>query len=186
MEEELINEADDIKYLKRLVVQNMLLIFVIVIIAILGVLFLVYCYYNVEHKYDNFTCALTEMTSTEIEGFNSQFTIYGGKQTGNKLKALIGTLIANANTYEDDSEKCPTVAVMNDNNEIAYLAHYASINNSNITYEGIQKIYIDNLAIIRNSLQNKNYYSVEFEYKEKGLINTIIITGEIKGLNERK
>ena len=186
MEEELINEENDLKYFKRLVIQNMLLIFAIVIIVIFGVSFLVYIFYIEEHQFDNFICDISEMNPREIESFNSKFTTYDGKQTGAKLKSLIGTLIANANTYEDDSEKCPTVAVMNDNNEIAYLAHYASINNSNITYEGIQKIYIDNLAIIRNSLQNKNYYSVEFEYTEKGLVNTIIITGEIKGLNERK
>ena len=75
---------------------------------------------------------------------------------------------------------------MNENNEIAYLAYYDKINNSNITNENLQKIYIDNLALLRETLQNKSYYSVEFEYTEKGLVNTIIITGEIKGLNERK
>ena len=135
---------------------------------------------------DNYTGVLPQMSSTEIEGFNSQFINYEGRQTGNKLKALIGTLIANANTYEDDSEKCPTVAVMNDNNEITYLAYYVSLNNSNIAYEELQKIYIDNLAIIRNELQNNNYYSVEFKYTERGLINSIIITGTINSLNKGK
>ena len=66
------------------------------------------------------------------------------------------------------------------------LAYYVSLNNSNIAYEELQKIYIDNLAIIRNELQNNNYYSVEFKYTERGLINSIIITGTINSLNEGK
>ena len=181
MEEELINEENDLKYFKRLVIQNMLLIFAIVIIVIFGVSF----FYIEEHQYDNFTCDISEMNPREIESFNSKFTSYDGKQTGAQLKSLMGMLISNGNTYVEDSEYCPTVVVMNENNEIAYLAYYGKINNSNITNESLQKIYIDNLALLRETLQSKSYYSVEFEYTEKGVVNTIIITGKIKGLNER-
>ena len=42
--------------------------------------------------------SLTQMNTQEIEAFNSQFTIYGGQQTGAKVKTMVGTLIANANT----------------------------------------------------------------------------------------
>ena len=187
-EEILIDKDDDIKYLERLVSQNTFLMILIVIVAIFPLSFICFsAYIDMNNSNtDNYTGVLPQMSSLEIEAFNSQFINYEGRQTGNKLKALIGTLIANANTYEDDSEKCPTVAVMNDNNEITYLAYYVSLNNSNIAYEELQKIYIDNLAIIRNELQNNNYYSVEFEYTERGLINSIIITGTINSLNEGK
>ena len=85
MEEELINEENDLKYFKRLVIQNMLLIFAIVIIVIFGVSF----FYIEEHQYDNFTCDISEMNPREIESFNSKFTTYDGKETGAQLKSLM-------------------------------------------------------------------------------------------------
>ena len=111
--------------------------------------------------------SMNQLSTQEIEAFNSLFMIYGGEQTGTKLKALLGTLIANANTYSNDIEKIPevTAEVLEGEEKTAKRPEEA----------GETEEYISVLAEIRNKFENKHAYSVEFEYSDGGLMNKIII-----------
>ena len=180
-EEILIDKENNINYLERLVSQNMFLIMLIVIVVISALLFWKNAYMN-----GNSSCAITERNPQEIESFNSQFTFYGGTQTGAKLKSMIGTAIANSNIDESDTDRLPTVIVKNDENKIEIQAYCIKESSINGIIECSVYFYINNLSLIRNRLINKNKYLVEFDYTEKGLINSIIITGTINSLNEEK
>ena len=181
-EEILIDKDNDIKYLERLVSQNTFLMILITIIVISGLLIFAYIFMD-DSEIDNYSCSLTQMSTQEIEAFNSQFTIYEGRQKGAKLKSLIGTLISNANTYSDDFEKIPAI-IVKDKNKIIYMASFIKVDNED--NENPVDFYVSNLAFLRNNLINKSDYYVEFEYTERGLVNKIIITGTISGLNERE
>lgn len=53
------------------------------------------------------TDSLTSMSTQEIDAFNNQFVSYEGSQTGSNIKALMGRLIGNADTYRDEPAKIP-------------------------------------------------------------------------------
>lgn len=116
--------------------------------------------------------SMTQMSTQEIEAFNSQFTIYGGNQTGAKLKSMVGTLIANANTYRDEPAKLPQISV----DQLNVKNHNNSTNG--ITSGGDEdqlNAYVAVLGDIRNKLENKHMYSVEFEYTNNGILRKIIV-----------
>ena len=69
------------------------------------------------------------MSIQEIDVFNSQFTAYEGSQTGSKLKALIGTLIANSDTYQYEIEKIPDLIVVDKIDESGEELENATIEN---------------------------------------------------------
>lgn len=48
---------------------------------------------------------VAQMSSTEISMFNAQFNEYSGKQKGSSVKALLQAIIANNQTYSDDTAK---------------------------------------------------------------------------------
>ena len=108
-----------------------------------------------------------KMSSMEIEAFNSQFTIYGGIQTGAKLKSMMGTLIANSFTYSEEVEKLPevTAEIIEGEEKEAKRPEEA-----NATED-----YREKLAEIRNELENKHEYTVEFDYDDNGLLKEVII-----------
>ena len=117
--------------------------------------------------------SLTQMSTQEIEALNSQFTIYGGAQTGAKLKSMVGTLIANANTYKEEPAKLPEVDIdqfsmadKNNNNakRPATGGDTDELNN-----------YINVLAEIRNKMENKHTYQVSFGYSNNGVLTSIDI-----------
>ncbi len=125
------------------------------------------------------TDSINSMNTQEIEAFNSQFTLYGGSQTGAKLKSLLGILIANANTYNKEPDKIPEVQIemieLNGNSEEeqeSYIVNVAAPEKNN--NESVQE-YINKISEIRNSLENKHSYNVSFEYTTKGLLDKITI-----------
>ena len=69
------------------------------------------------------------MASQKIQSFNAQFTAYEGSQTGSKLKALIGTLIANSDTYQYEIEKIPYLIVVDKIDESGEELENATIEN---------------------------------------------------------
>lgn len=114
-----------------------------------------------------------------IRAFNSQFAVYEGKQTGAKLKSMLGTLIANGNTYRDEPNKIPQLLIYDEN--ISNNNNIDVSNNLNLQHkllvdinEGINN-YITELEIIRRKIENKHTYSVEFVNGEDGIIESIII-----------
>ena len=57
------------------------------------------------------TDSLTSLSTQEVEAFNNQFSSYEGTQTGSNLKALMGRLIANADTYSEEPAKIPAIHI---------------------------------------------------------------------------
>ena len=49
--------------------------------------------------------SMIEMEQREVEAFNNNFISFEGKQTGSNIKSLLGVLVANANTYNDEPTK---------------------------------------------------------------------------------
>lgn len=113
------------------------------------------------------------MSTQEKDAFNNQFTSYEGAQTGSKVKALIGVLTANSNTYMDEIGKIPTVTV-----------------HSTMTVKGVTNVpnsatrpntasntnqYVTDIGKIRNAAEEKHTYWVEMVYGTSGIISEIVI-----------
>lgn len=117
--------------------------------------------------YNSASSAINEsvnaMSQQEIAMFNNQFEAYEGSETGSTVKALIGVLIANANTYQDETPKIPTVTVVD------YITTKGDNANESITAErpsgaGNADEYIETLGEIRTSVEEKHTYTVKFNY----------------------
>ena len=119
------------------------------------------------------------VNDTEVQAFNNQFLSYDGKQSGSNVKALIGRLIANANTYKDEAQKVPS---------LGSVSH--KYNNSSTLYENAYffpdrelqvysfNTYIKRLSDIRGAVENKHEYTVTFSFDQTGLIRLITIKYE--------
>lgn len=123
------------------------------------------------------TDSMTSMSTQEIEAFNNQFLSYDGAQSGSNVKALIGRLIANANTYEDEKEKIPAVDTPNGANSDGD-AKYTGSSTVKVTTAGDTNTYVQNLSNIRNNIENKHQYKVNISFATNGLIDTITIDYE--------
>ncbi len=121
--------------------------------------------------------SMTSLSTQEIDAFNNQFISYEGQQTGSNVKALIGRLVANANTYKEEAGKIPTVQVTDkvdfkDSVEKAKLK--AEVNHP--ASEDKVKTYNENLGSIRNKIEAKHPYWVEFVYGASSIISEVLIT----------
>ena len=118
------------------------------------------------------TDSMTSLSTQEIDAFNNQFTSYEGAQTGSNVKALMGRLIGNADTYRDEPAKVPQV----------YVNQLSNTQKNNVTATftlndaGNPSTYVDNLGKIRNRVETKHEYWVEFNYQNNGLIDYIVIS----------
>lgn len=110
--------------------------------------------------------SLVQMSVAEVEAFNAQFSIYGGKQTGSKIKSLMGTLLANASTYREEEEKLPEV--------IAEITEEDILSAEVISLEKLED-YEEEIKNIRDSLEAKHTYEVNFDYSDSGVLNKIMI-----------
>ena len=116
--------------------------------------------------------SMQSMTTSEIEAFNNQFLSYDGKQSGSNVKALIGRLIANANTYKEEYGKVPTIrtsanGVNTSKSYASSIFSYPLVSDTNL------KNYIEGLANIRNNLENKHEYTIELIFGSSGIISNI-------------
>lgn len=118
------------------------------------------------------TDSISSLSTQEVEAFNNQFTSYEGKQTGSNVKALMGRLIANANTYSDECSKVPQVYINQMSEE--------SSESMEVTYtendDGDTNNYINDLGKIRNLIETKHEYYIEITYQNNGLIDYIQIS----------
>ena len=118
------------------------------------------------------TDSMTSLSTQEIDAFNNQFTSYEGFQTGSNVKALMGRLIGNADTYRDEPAKVPQV----------YIDRLSNTKNTNVnatfktTDAGNPQNYINNLGTIRNRVETKHEYYVEMTFQNNGLIDYILIS----------
>lgn len=123
------------------------------------------------------------MSTQEKDAFNNQFTSYEGAQTGSKVKALIGVLTANSNTYMDEVGKIPTVTVSdkmtvkNVSNVPKNATRPASASNTDA--------YVQNIGKIRNAAEEKHTYWVEMVYGTSGIISEIVIYYEHPSLGTK-
>ena len=99
------------------------------------------------------------MENSEKSAFYSVYSSYEGDQTGVMVKNLISDLITNADTYEDDFSKIPSLKIYD---KIDY-------NNSDIEDAISPKTekefnqYISNLNSMKNLVESKHTYNVELE-----------------------
>lgn len=115
--------------------------------------------------------SMTSMSTQQIEGFNSQFLDYEGVQTGSQVKALIGRLIANGKTYEQESGKVPAVNIQpHKDGEYCEVEHTKDQEG-----EGGIANYSSNLSTIRSMIETKHKYNVSFDTGETGLINKVTV-----------
>lgn len=118
------------------------------------------------------TDSMTSLSTQEIDAFNNQFLSYEGYQTGSNIKALMGRLIGNADTYRDEPAKVPQV----------YINQLSNTNKNNVdaTFDlndaGLPQNYINNLGTIRNRVETKHEYYVEMNFQDNGLIDYIVIS----------
>ena len=113
-----------------------------------------------------------QMTAQEIDAFNNQFTPYEGSRTGSQVKALMGVLISNVNTYKDSGyERIPGFYIDVVNKE-------GSVANMNLVVGGEEDYseYINALGKIRSSIESKHKYFVEITMQPSGLIGYINIS----------
>lgn len=118
------------------------------------------------------TDSLTSMSTQEIDAFNNQFTGYEGAQTGSNIKALIGRLIANADTYRDEPAKVPQVYINQlSNTKKNFVRAVFTANDA-----GSPQCYITYLGKIRNSVETKHEYWVEINFQDNGIIDYMVIS----------
>lgn len=112
------------------------------------------------------------MSTQEKDAFNNQFTSYENAQTGSKVKALIGVLIANSNTYMDEVAKIPTFTVIDKATVKGNNANKA-MNAVRPDSAGSTNEYVKSIGVIRNEIEEKHTYWVEMVYGDGGIIDEI-------------
>lgn len=110
--------------------------------------------------------AMSSMSTQEIDAFNMQFTMYEGEQTGANIKSLVGTLISNSNTNQDEVSKIPGV----------YFESKDSNLDSGIPESGNTSNYIKELEEIKKNVDTKHKYWIEITYQDIGIIDYINIS----------
>lgn len=117
------------------------------------------------------------MSTSEIEGFNSTFTSYEGKQTGSNVKALMIRLVANANTYKEEPSKIPCISYnaytseknFKDKNYLNDKYAYGVVN------EGETTDYVEYINKLIKGLDLKHTYKVVMKLNKDGYIAGITI-----------
>lgn len=145
-----------------------------ILLSILIITIGLYVYSNAKSTIDN---SLTSMSKSEKDAFNSTFESYEGAQTGSQLKALMGTLITNSNTYKEEPAKIISLGADE-------LRSVGARNGSDVKQAvkpanaNANEDYVANLGKMRNLVENKHTYWVELVYDGTGLIHTINISYE--------
>lgn len=115
------------------------------------------------------TDSLTSLSTQEVEAFNNQFTSYEGVQTGSNVRALMGRLIANADTYADEPAKIPALKI------IQTRSNGNGAEDEVVETAGETRDYIDACGRIRNTVETKHEYYVIINYQTNGLIDYVHI-----------
>ena len=166
---------NDLIYLKKLIIHNTLLKTIISIIIVVAIIFFAYYIYKLLHK-GYYESSLPRMSTQEIEDFNSQLLVYGGIQTGKEIKILIDKLISNVSLNHEKTEMIPTVMIITGDSEMIYL----NVRNKNPNkIQALEEEYSNQLFKIRNDLNIKKKYNVQFIYDNRGLIDQVVIVKDI-------
>lgn len=110
--------------------------------------------------------AADQISTQERDAFNSQWTTYEGQQPGSNVKALIGKLISNAKTNEEE----PTKLV-----QLAYKAKSSADSVGSVSSK-VGEIGISDFNTARTAIESRHTYTVELRYSEQtSLIDGISI-----------
>lgn len=162
---------------------------IIVFIPILFLLsvFAINIYYNNHPRTNGVSAEDPFFNRQEKEAFNNIFIAYEGVQTCSRIKELLTRAAANLRTYKDEPEKVPTVIFFTkERNEksLGETPNSYTLDGKKYSAEEEEfEKYISDLVEMRNLLENKNTYTVKFDYNKYGLVDTIAI-GDITDMNE--
>lgn len=141
-----------------------------ILISILIIAIGMFIYNSAQSTINN---SMQSMSTQEVQAFNNEFMSFEGKQSGSNIKAMIGTLIANSNTYRDEPTKIPGV-------------RFDKVNNSKDLEDADKTVavpaastpapYVTALNKIRNKVEPKHQYWVTITNQDNGLIDAIIVT----------
>ena len=139
-----------------------------ILISILIIAIGMFIYNSAQSTINN---SMQSMSTQEVQAFNNEFMSFEGKQSGSNIKAMIGTLIANANTYRDEPSKIPVLYF--DQVDVS-----KSLNNVKavVTKAAEPGNYIKQLNLIRNKVEPKHQYWVSISNQDNGLIDALIVT----------
>lgn len=140
-----------------------------ILLAILIIAIGMFIYNSAQSTVNN---SMTSMTTQEVDAFNNQFTSYEQKQAGSNVKALIGRLIANSNTYVEESAKVPNVYYFDTGNPHAF----SGTSEIEMNTDGDNASYVSDLSTLRNAIENKHPYWISFTYGESGVITEVNIS----------
>ena len=141
-----------------------------ILLAILIIAIGMFIYNSAQSTINN---SMQSMSTQEVQAFNNEFMSFEGKQTGSNIKSMIGTLIANANTYRDEPTKIPGVVFDKVNN-----SKESSVLRADVPEASQPQTYINSLNTIRNSVEPKHQYWVSITNQDNGLIDGIYVTYE--------
>ena len=159
-----------------------------ILLSILIIAIGMYIYSSAQAQVES---SITNMSTSEIEGFNSTFTSYQGEQTGANVKSLINRLVANANTYAEEPAKIPAFSYntgggedssKNNKTDITGQAYIVDVENQTADY-------LNYLSKVSRGLDAKHKYYVVMTNSTSGILSGITVnyvksTGTDAGNNE--
>ena len=161
------NNQEGTDYLSKIKKQNKLLLIILILLIVVYIGVVVISHDNCNGVNENQMSRFIEQ-----DAFNQQFTYYSGEQKGSNVKSLMGILISNANTFREETERLPELIVKS-NGTITNFVERPDESDEKLD------MYVKNIAYVRNALNNKGNYLVEFSYYENMAIDKIIITGKL-------
>ena len=135
---------------------------------------------------------LERIHKVEVENYNSTFTSYLGIQTGSSIKALIGRIVSNANTYAEEPDNIPCISynttedrddenyynasrivtINDDGNENVKIGNHSPVG---VNVEKLTNDYISFLKDLSKGIALKHAYSVVMTYNDLGKVAGITI-----------
>lgn len=118
--------------------------------------------------------SMIPISTSEIEAFNAEYTMYDGEQTGTNIKALLRKIISKVDLNKDETTQIPGVYFENfkDGKKI----------NSGLPKNGDCSAYLEKLQAIQSSVDTKHKYWIEVNYQKNGLIDYINISYDSNNL----
>lgn len=145
-----------------------------ILLSILIIAIGMYIYSSAQAQVDS---SITNMSTSELEGFNSTFTSYQGEQPGAQVKALINRLVANANTYAEEPAKIPAFSYNSDSSEDASKNNKTDVKEVawGVRYEGETAGYLGYLSTVSRGLDLKHKYFVVMTMGSSGVLGGITV-----------
>jgi hypothetical protein len=127
------------------------------------------------------TINTTSLDELEISNFNTEFTMYEGKQLGSNVKTLLNKVLSNASENAESAERLPDVTYVDSSNKGPSLNITAgsgitvSGKNVNITSD-VSNPNRNAISALRNKISNSHKYTVTIDTdNDSGLVNLITI-----------